>query len=74
MAYGALKAERENPALWQLATRYQQLPPEMLSGWSAETRDQVIQALAIVRAFATSPAQDKLSVVPYVSRLDSALR
>jgi hypothetical protein len=74
LAYGALKAERENPALWQLATRYQQLPPEMLSRWSAEAREQVIQALAIVRAFDTSPAQDKLSVAPYVSRLDSALR
>lgn len=73
LAYGALKAEQENPMLWQLASRHQQVPPEMLSMWPEEAREQVNKALLVIRAFAGSSSEDRAAIAPYLARLDAVL-
>ena len=73
LAYGALKAEQENPTLWQLASQYNQVPPEMLSMWPEEAKSQVNKALVIIRAFAASSREDRAAIAPYLARLDNVL-
>jgi len=70
LAYGAVKAEAESPEILRLAQQMQGMDPQMLQLVPPEMRQQMEQAVSIARSLALVPAEDKVSVRPYVGQLD----
>ncbi|MFN3880225.1 MAG: hypothetical protein ACK4L8_02200 [Nitrincola lacisaponensis] len=74
LAYAAVKAEQENPTLWQLASQeYTQVPAEMVRMLPENLKDEVNQALTITRALVLAPRADRYAIAPYMTQLDTAL-
>lgn len=71
LAYGALKAESENPELFEMVKQMESMDERMLAMMPAEVRAQMEQALAMARSFARVPDSDKQVVRPHVARLDA---
>ncbi|RAU19583.1 hypothetical protein DN062_00400 [Nitrincola tibetensis] len=73
LAYGALKAESESPEMFAMAAEFDSVNPQMLQMLPPEIRQQVEQAMQIVRAFAQVSDSDKQQVRPFLSRIDTVL-
>ncbi|WP_409524865.1 hypothetical protein [Nitrincola sp. MINF-07-Sa-05] len=71
LAYGALKAESENPQLFEMVKQMETMDPSMLAMMPAEVRAQMEQAMVMARSFAKVPDADKQVVRPHMGRLDA---
>jgi len=71
LAYGALKAESENPELFAMVKQMESMDERMMAMMPAEVRAQMEQALVMARSFANVPDADKQVVRPHLGRLDA---